>query len=674
MKIRTIFAFSLALWQLVLCAQTRYWQVQDGLPTGEVRQIIPLPNHQTLVNCEGVFCISDGESFLPLSCDRRQTYQLEHYADSIGYGHYWQGDSLLWLRDFYRVYLFDMSTRSFRYDISERLISLSDFTPSPSTVNDWQGGTWSGTLGNGIAYIPPMKSGWNIKYNVDSLIAVARKAAELNLQFRDGRCLKSRNLNQLICVNSADGTETLLNERLPQLYAYRYIVGACSLSEPWIVLYSQNGACMLNTETDTLAPFPPSDVIDEYTDKYNCMVQGTDSTLWIGTQNGLFKYDGTTTLRIEGLANNCIRSLVLDTYGNVWAGTAYGISKITPSVANLDASDGIPLVSMMERAACLTADGSLVFVHHSSHATIFRPEWLSDSLNATVPVLTQFIVNGNEELFNSDNVWSLAYDENYLTFHFSSLDYAHPSHVLYRYRLVGLEDEWNQSASSSGSAVADYKALPPGDYLFEAQASSDDGTWSESLTVSVTIHPPFWLTWWAKLIYCGIVLLIGIILLRLYIRKKRRQLERENDAKVNRLFELREEARHQFAENTQIDPKKIAINAEEEKLMLHLLAAVEEHLDDTDYNVDQLARDVALSRTNLYNKLRNMLGISPADFIRNVRLKRAAQLLSTSTASVSEISERVGFATPRNFSVSFKKMFGVLPSEYKTPGNDNNPK
>ncbi len=151
-------------------------------------------------------------------------------------------------------------------------------------------------------------------------------------------------------------------------------------------------------------------------------------------------------------------------------------------------------------------------------------------------------------------------------------------------------------------------------------------------------------------------------------------MERENDARVNHLFELREEARHQFAENTQINPEKIAINAEEEKLMSRLLAAVEEHLDDTEYNVDQLARDVALSRTSLYIKLRNMLGISPADFIRNVRLKRAAQLLAASAASVSEISERVGFATPRNFSVSFKKMFGVLPSEYKTPGNDNNPK
>ncbi len=145
-------------------------------------------------------------------------------------------------------------------------------------------------------------------------------------------------------------------------------------------------------------------------------------------------------------------------------------------------------------------------------------------------------------------------------------------------------------------------------------------------------------------------------------------MERENDNRVNKLFERREEARHQFAQNTRVDPRKIGINEEEERFTEQLLAAVEAHLDDEDYNVDQLARDVAMSRTNLYAKLRNMLGISPAEFMRNVRLKAAAQLLADTSLSVSEVASRVGFATARNFSASFKKTFGVLPSEYKASG------
>jgi AraC-like DNA-binding protein len=98
-----------------------------------------------------------------------------------------------------------------------------------------------------------------------------------------------------------------------------------------------------------------------------------------------------------------------------------------------------------------------------------------------------------------------------------------------------------------------------------------------------------------------------------------------------------------------------------------MLKALETHLSDADYGVDQLAQDVFMSRSALYTKLRNMLGISPADFIRNVRLKHAAQLLSDTDLAIGEIAERVGYNTHKAFASNFKKMFGVLPSEYRSP-------
>ena len=156
-------------------------------------------------------------------------------------------------------------------------------------------------------------------------------------------------------------------------------------------------------------------------------------------------------------------------------------------------------------------------------------------------------------------------------------------------------------------------------------------------------------------------------LLNYYLKRKRAALERENDERVNRLFELRDQARHQFAESTAIDPQKISTNIEEEELVKRMLAAIDANLDNEDYGVDQLARDVAMSRSSLYDKLRNMLGISPADFIRNVRLKHAAELLTNTNLSIAEVSERVGFNSPRIFSSNFKKMFGLLPSAYRIP-------
>lgn len=679
MRIKILLTISMLLCWATMDAQTRQWGVLDGLPTGEVRQIIPLPNHQMLVNCEGVFCISNGVGFTVVPCDRRKAYLLKHYADSVGYGHQWQGDSLLWLRDFYRIYLFDMRTRSFRYDIEGRLRSLGKFMPSPETVSDWQGGTWTGTLGNGIAYTPPRRQMPEFLTN-DSLIGKARGLSELNVRLADGRLLQKRDLNKMGYFLPETNRFDTLNVRLARLNGYRNIVGACTLDEPWVVLYTQNGACLLDTKADTLAVFKPAESIGEYSDKYNCMLLDTKGSLWAGTQNGLFgltpapspKGEGSryTCKRIEGLANNCIRSLVMDAQGNIWAGTACGISRITPTVVNYGEDDGIPPVSMMERAACLTDDGRLVFVHHSSAATVFRSEWLSDDANPQAPVLTLLQVNGHEENYVQGVGLTFPYNKNYLTFRFSSLDYAHPSYVHYRYRLRGLEAEWHTADEAIGLAEADYKALPPGEYIFEAQAASADGEWSKALTVHVFIRPPFWLTWWAKLAY-GIIGLLGVIgLIGLYLKKKKVALVRENDNRVNQLFEMREEARHQFADNTNVDPKKIGVNPEEEALVAKLLKAIEAHIADEDYGVEQLASDVALSRTNLYGKLRNMLGISPADFIRNVRLKRAAQLLTDNpTLSINEVSVRVGFSTPRNFSTQFKKMFGVLPSEYR--GTEN---
>ncbi len=122
----------------------------------------------------------------------------------------------------------------------------------------------------------------------DPLIGIARGAAELNVRLGDGRLLQRRGLNRIGYFLPDANRFDPLNERLPQLNGYRNIVGACALAEPWVVLYTQNGACMLDTKADTLAAFKPAEIIGEYSDKYNCMLRDTKGNLWVGTQNGLF--------------------------------------------------------------------------------------------------------------------------------------------------------------------------------------------------------------------------------------------------------------------------------------------------------------------------------------------------------------------------------------------------
>ncbi len=651
---------SVIIWCLFACINymsgQRHWTVADGLPTGEVQQIVELPNGQMLVNCEGVFCLSNGRSFDVVPCDQSRAYQLPRYTNR--YGLLWEGDSLLWLHDFYRIFCFDAHQRMFVNDAGNRLNDklqkdiLSDkaSTPQPTlsqrsiidslhvgditlAINDRQGGLWIGTRSSGIYYQPPHRAKPEIHTGDDPLIGMARSASLRSgqttfvLELPDGRQLRCDSLCRLGYYLPEQQTTISLNDKLPTLNQYRHMVGACPLDADWVAVYTQNGIFMLNTKTDTLASFPHAKDIERYSSKYNCMLKDKDGMLWIGTQNGLFVVNPSksTITRVSGMSNDCVRSLVLDDKGHVWAGTSYGVSRVTPTVVNLGTDDGIPAISMMDRAACLTDEGRLVFAVGGGMAVAFKPDELIGSEKPLAVVLTRIEING-------ENVQklpkSLTHTQNYLTFHFSTLNYANPSHDRYRYRLVGLEHEWNTCNDGSGQCIASYKALPPGNYSFEVQAATASGEWGPVTKLAFVISHPWWLTWWAKMLYCCLVLAIAGRLIALYLKKKKAKMEHENDQRVNRLFELREEARHQFAESANIAPDKITINAEEEKMVSKMLKAIEAHIDDEQYNADQLARDIAMSRASLYKKMQTILGITPTDFIRNVRLKRAAQLLA----------------------------------------------
>lgn len=715
----------------------RHWAVADGLPTDEVRQLIELPNGQILVNCEGAFCLSDGKGFQPLPCARNKTLRLPHYGN--GYAHLWQGDTILWLRDFYRVYAFDPRTRTFLYDLEKRIQhkALRRFVEGQQHAQAWkeqlwhfvernglgsqatcairdrQNGVWVGTYTNGIFYFSPTRSRaqmlghapdlnqqtrqttdskgriWHCRtdgllcndhgketlYLADKLKGATEPQVNFIAELPDQRFLVCYNLHELGYFDPEQHTFTSLSDRLPQLARFRYFVGACPIDSRWTAIFTQNGAFLLDTRTDTLAEFPHKQTIEDFSDKYNCMLRDKNGNIFVGTQNGLFQLVPTDRsrsyrcIRVPRLPNNCIRSLVADTRGNVWAGTSCGISRITPTLVTLGVDDGVPETSMTERAVALTRSGHLAFACGNGILR-FHPDSIISRKDTSTPLLTAMSIDEAPMPYAdlTDNTLHLDHDQNYLTFQFSALNYASPSHIRYRYRLAGLEADWHLSPNTAdGQCTVEYRALRPGTYTFEAQAAIDDSDWGAPLEKTFVIHPPLWQTWWMKLLYLLAAIAVGAYAIQLYLKRRKEKLEKENDQRVNKLFELREEARHQFAENVSIDAAKIAVNTEEEQLVQLMLKAIEAHMSDESYNVDQLARDVAMSRSALYARMRTMLGITPSDFIRNVRLKFAARLLAETRLPINEIAERVGYSTHKAFASNFKKTFGVIPSEYREP-------
>ena len=78
---------------------------------------------------------------------------------------------------------------------------------------------------------------------------------------------------------------------------------------------------------------------------------------------------------------------------------------------------------------------------------------------------------------------------------------------------------------------------------------------------------------------------------------------------------------------------------------------------------------MAIGRTILYQKIKDLTGMSIKEFIMDIRLKRAAQLLKDSDLTVAEVSDRTGFANPKYFSVCFKRRWNLSPSEFKKQEN-----
>lgn len=113
-----------------------------------------------------------------------------------------------------------------------------------------------------------------------------------------------------------------------------------------------------------------------------------------------------------------------------------------------------------------------------------------------------------------------------------------------------------------------------------------------------------------------------------------------------------------------IRPGEVEVTSLDEKLVQKALGVVETNMANPDFSVEELSRELGMSRVHLYKKLLALTDKSPIEFIRTIRLRRAAQLLEKSQLSVAEIAYQVGFNSPKNFTKYFKQEFGVIPSQY----------
>ena len=786
---KKIFTILLSLCSVLTYANgnARLFTVSDGLPTNQIRQIVQLPNLQMLVVTECGTSLFDGKEFITQPCNLDSVMPLPKFG---AFGYLWQGDSLLWLKDFYSLYIFDARNKTFRYDYAQRiqnpeirrfigengdslthaiinqndslrehfekLVEGTDLEGSwmQTVCRDHQGGLWMGTRQGGILYERPphpmatvsqlqnddvplkvaelspgklLVGGLRGLYIYDCASqSIERTLVKGNLSCTDittdskGQIWVSSGLG-LYCYDNGsltlyDGHNTKgllhskirfalplngerllvcnlqnelgifypkkkffsrLNTKLPELSSYRTMVAACQLNRPELIaVCTQNGFFVLDVKKEKVQQIESLKDVARYSHKFTSIHYDKRNRVWLGTPAGLLflqpEASGYAVKRLtkeDGLPNNSIQSITEDIRGNLWVGTAMGVCRVNVTndgmvyILPLWTDDGLPRIELTERGICPTSDG---FVYFTSDAGLISLK--SEDFNQQQPPQRVEIVDvqvmGKSLVPIATNLEFKYYDNN-IVIKFSTLNYATPETTMYRFRLVGVEDKWNYGSGKEGLHSTAYYALHPDIYTFEVQARIGVGEWGPLTTLELTVNPPWWLTWWAKLIYLLMVLAVVSAAIHFYLKKRKHKLERENEEKINRLFELRDEARRQFALSADIDPDKVASLSEDEELATRMMSAITRNIDNPDYTVDMLASDVAMSRASLYKKSSTMLGITPNDFMRNVRLKQAETLLSDSSMPISEVAERVGFSTSRYFSQCFRQMYGVTPSKYR---------
>ncbi len=135
---------------------------------------------------------------------------------------------------------------------------------------------------------------------------------------------------------------------------------------------------------------------------------------------------------------------------------------------------------------------------------------------------------------------------------------------------------------------------------------------------------------------------------------------------VESLIKNREMLRNNFSGNQQQNTKiqKIAIKSADEKLLTKLLDVINQNIDNPALSVEMLASEIGISRVHLHRKMKELTNQSTRDFIRNIRLQQAADLLSSKHINISEVAFAVGFTNLASFSAAFKELYGVPPTAY----------
>ena len=249
-------------------------------------------------------------------------------------------------------------------------------------------------------------------------------------------------------------------------------------------------------------------------------------------------------------------------------------------------------------------------------------------------------------------------DRRSITIRFAALDYKASERISYAFRVLPAE-EWHYIGHDRLATLLD---MEPGTYRLEVRSTNADGEWQDNIRLlTIVVTPTFWEAWYGQLLILLMIVtaVLAVVYTLLYIRRIKRK-QRETLQAYLALIE------HSMKEESEKRKEESGERSEEDPMMKRLVGYIEEHLSDSDISVGDMAEAVATSRSGLQRKIKQAMGITPQDFLREARIKHACHLLRTTEKNISEIAYASGFTDPKYFSRCFKQSTGKTPSEWKS--------
>ena len=296
----------------------------------------------------------------------------------------------------------------------------------------------------------------------------------------------------------------------------------------------------------------------------------------------------------------------------------------------------------------------------------------------------------------------LKHDENNFTLQLSDLPFADHPTAVYAYRLEGSDHEWHYL--DKGNLDITYNGLSYGDYHLTVRMVDGEGNIGDEVyQLEISVLPPWYLTIWCKLFYLTLLIVcIAWVINAHFVRKQLKEAKKQKEEILeqvqarmkfyaNLADELKNAAAHRsFDEVNHLVVSNLDVNASDsesesamivnfngqqttpeveideldKKLLDEIKETIEENMVDSDFNVSVLQEKMGMGNKQLYRKLKAITGQTPVEYIRDMRMQKAAKLLKAGKFSVSEVMYTVGFSNSSYFSKCFSKAFGMTPTEF----------